>query len=212
MGLEKEIVLNNGITLSYHRIVSLMVFVNRQNVIEVSSYISQSARQEEMDASLIEADDVGEYSYDVFVSTSYFTTDYDPDMSVVTAYDYLKSLPEFQGASDIIEKWQAGNAYIVGDLVMYGDEDHEEARYECIQAHTSQEGWEPPSVPALWRVQSSGGDIPVWVQPDSANPYMAGDKVRYPDADGPIYESLIDNNVWSPEAYPQGWQLVEGGE
>ncbi len=23
----------------------------------------------------------------------------------------------------------------------------------------------------------------------------------------PIYESLIDNNVWSPAVYPAGWQL-----
>ena len=40
---------------------------------------------------------------------------------------------------------------------------------------------------------------------------MTGDKVHYPDADGPVYESIIDNNIWSPEAYPQGWQQV-GGE
>ena len=26
---------------------------------------------------------------------------------------------------------------------------------------------------------------------------------------GKVYESLIDNNVWSPEAYPQGWKLIE---
>lgn len=36
---------------------------------------------------------------------------------------------------------------------------------------------------------------------------MIGDKVKF---NGKIYESVIDNNVWSPEAYPQGWKEVEG--
>lgn len=36
--------------------------------------------------------------------------------------------------------------------------------------------------------------------------------VHYPTATDPVYESLIDANVYSPEAYPQGWRLVSGGE
>ena len=48
-------------------------------------------------------------------------------------------------------------------------------------------------------------DIPEWEQPDSTNPYMTGDKVRF---EGKVYQSLIDNNVWSPTAYPQGWEEV----
>lgn len=34
---------------------------------------------------------------------------------------------------------------------------------------------------------------------------MTGDKVTY---NGKVYMSLIDNNVWSPDAYPAGWQEV----
>lgn len=49
-------------------------------------------------------------------------------------------------------------------------------------------------------------DIPEWVQPDATNPYMTGDKVVF---DGQVYESLIDNNTWSPADYPAGWQLTE---
>ena len=41
---------------------------------------------------------------------------------------------------------------------------------------------------------------------------MTGDKVHYPTIDDPVYESTMDYNVYSPESYPQGWQLVEGGE
>jgi len=44
--------------------------------------------------------------------------------------------------------WQAGVDYALGDVLAYPDADS--PQYECIQAHTAQEGWEPPNVPALW--------------------------------------------------------------
>jgi hypothetical protein len=47
--------------------------------------------------------------------------------------------------------------------------------------------------------------IPEWEQPDSTNPYMKGDKVTF---NGVVYESTIDNNIWSPSAYPGGWRQV----
>lgn len=53
-----------------------------------------------------------------------------------------------------------------------------------------------------------GTDIGVWEQPDSTNGYMIGDKVHYPTASDPVYECTIDNNVWSPAAYPAGWKVL----
>lgn len=50
-------------------------------------------------------------------------------------------------------EWQPNTSYKVGDQVTYGGK-----TYECIQAHTSLAGWEPPNVPALWKVISGGGD------------------------------------------------------
>ena len=125
------------------------------------------------------------------------------------AYTLLKAMPEWVGAEDVIDAWAAGVSYFKGDIVMYGEQ-----QYECIQPHTSQEGWEPSNVPALWKLHEEGGDgIPVFVQPTGAHDaYKTGDKVHYPTIDDPVYESTMDNNVYSPEAYPQGWQLVEGGE
>ena len=35
--------------------------------------------------------------------------------------------------------------------------------------------------------------------------YMTGDKVTFNDKH---YESIIDYNTWSPEAYPAGWKQV----
>lgn len=49
--------------------------------------------------------------------------------------------------------WQAGVDYAVGDTASYPDEQGTE--YECLQAHTSLSGWEPPNVPALWKAKAS---------------------------------------------------------
>lgn len=108
-------------------------------------------------------------------------------------------------AVELFPRWAAGVDYAVDDRICYG-----ERLYKVVQAHTSQEGWEPDKTPALFTEVAKPGEIPVWVQPTGAqDAYMTGDKVHYPDADSPVYESLIDNNVWSPEDYPTGWQLVD---
>ncbi|MGR6922250.1 glycosyl hydrolase family 18 protein [[Actinomadura] parvosata] len=48
--------------------------------------------------------------------------------------------------------WAAWTAYAAGARVTYNG-----VEYECVQAHTSQPGWEPPNVPALWKVATGGG-------------------------------------------------------
>lgn len=54
-----------------------------------------------------------------------------------------------------------------------------------------------------------GDDAPLpaeWVQPEGAHDaYATGDRVTYR---GAVWESLIDANVWTPDAYPAGWDKV----
>lgn len=55
-----------------------------------------------------------------------------------------------------------------------------------------------------------GQGYPVWSQPAGAHDaYNAGDIVDY---GGTLYVSLIDGNVWPPDAYPAGWQIYAGNE
>jgi len=77
--------------------------------------------------------------------------------------------------------------------------------YACIQAHTTQSDWQPPIVPALWVLKQAPGVIADWVQPGSENPYMIGDQVMF---EGAVWESTINDNVWSPTSYPAGWEEV----
>lgn len=104
-----------------------------------------------------------------------------------------------------------GHSYTIGDRFRFDG-----ALYKVNQSHTSQANWTPENAPSLYSVvliptneNGEQTEIPVWVQPDSTNPYMIGDKVHYPTAEDDVYESVIDNNSWSPEAYPAGWQRLE---
>ena len=54
-------------------------------------------------------------------------------------------------------------------------------------------------------------EYPQFVQPTGVHDaYKIGDKITF--SDGNKYESLIDNNVWAPDVYPQGWKKVEETE
>ena len=99
--------------------------------------------------------------------------------------------------------WEVGATYEVGRYLQY-----KSVLYKVLQPHTSQETWTPDvasSVYAKVLIDPTGETIPEWEQPDSTNAYMTGDKVRF---EGVVYESTIDNNIWSPTAYPAGWKIV----
>lgn len=73
--------------------------------------------------------------------------------------------------------------------------------------HTSQADWTPDTAVSLYVKITPPGTIAVWEQPTAENAYMTGDKVYYPTENDSIYESLIDDNVWSPDEYPDGWEV-----
>lgn len=105
--------------------------------------------------------------------------------------------------ADLFLPWQADTEYAAGDRRKYDDK-----LYRCEQAHTSQADWTPDKTPAIWTEVAKPGEIPVWRQPTGAqDAYQKGDKVHYPDADGPVYVSTVDNNTWAPNVY--GWEVVE---
>ena len=106
-------------------------------------------------------------------------------------------------AVTLYPKWMPGVTYTVGFRFQ-----HEGVLYSVLQEHTSQDTWAPATAPSLYAKILIPDDefVYPWEQPDSTNGYSKGDKVTY---NGVVYESLIDNNIWSPEAYPAGWKAVE---
>ena len=99
--------------------------------------------------------------------------------------------------TEFYPEWTAGQAYTAGYKVQHGGK-----LWRCLQAHTSQDGWEPENAPSLWAKVLIPDEtvIPEWEQPDSTNPYSAGDKVMH---NGKTWVSDVDNNVWEPGVY--GW-------
>jgi len=97
----------------------------------------------------------------------------------------------------LFEPYHNDRAYETGDRFRYEDE-----AYEVVQAHTSQEDWNPDELPALYRRLRT--TIEEWVQPQGAHDaYNTGDRVTW---NGSTWESEIDNNVWEPGT--TGWKII----
>ena len=107
-------------------------------------------------------------------------------------------------AMELFPEWKPDTAYTADYRVRYQGQ-----LYRVVQAHTSQADWTPDITPALYTPVAEPGEIPVWKQPTGVqDAYMTGDKVHYPTKDDPVYESLLDYNIYSPDAYPAGWKLL----
>ena len=119
---------------------------------------------------------------------------------------------EAMEVATIYPTWQTNTVYRLNEMVTFGENEVGDPQlYRCVLAHTSQSNWTPDITPALWTsIGLAPDNIPIWSQPTGAHDaYNIGDKVHYPTKDDPVYESLIDGNIYSPEAYPAGWELVE---
>jgi len=103
----------------------------------------------------------------------------------------------------LFREWNGNSvAYIIGQRLVYNN-----ILYKVLQGHTSQSDWTPDAAVSLFAkvLIPDENTISEWEQPDSTNCYMTGNKVVF---EGKTYESIIDNNVWSPIDYPAGWQEI----
>lgn len=136
-------------------------------------------------------------------------------MSVIAQAEAIREAMDIAGATlddeqalvcvRLYRPWEVGKAYAVGDFLTYGVNGVGDPQlYKVAQAHTSQADWTPNATPALYTAIGLDDEgYPVWAQPTGAHDaYNTGDVVNY---NGVLYESLIDGNVYSPDAYPAGW-------
>ena len=111
-------------------------------------------------------------------------------------------------AEEQIPTWRQRNYTDVpiGTPYKYGDQ-----VYKLWQAHdaTNQPDWTPDKAVSLW-------DICHTTDPTKAKPYVApqGTRGMYQIDDvctegGKLYRSTMENNVWEPSAYPQGWKTID---
>lgn len=95
MALSKNIELNNGITVNYHRVVSVNNVTNQTSIIEIASYTSKSKRDEE------KLKLTNKEPMNIFINTEYMNINYNKNLNVDAAYNYLKTLEKFSNSTDV---------------------------------------------------------------------------------------------------------------
>lgn len=100
MALQKQIELENGITVNYHRIVTINKVTNSSTIIEVASYTSEEKRQEEIEA-LAKGQETGEaVPMNIFIDTTFLNKEYNETDTIKDLYNYLKTTEKFKDALD----------------------------------------------------------------------------------------------------------------
>lgn len=116
------------------------------------------------------------------------------------------TIEEVLEIADLIPSWSPWVEVEKDQLRKYSDK-----IYRCLTSHKTQPNWTPDLTPSLWTEigedEATGQEIIKWYEPTSTRNYNLGQLVEY--TDGLIYESLLQNNVWSPESYPSSWKLRE---
>ena len=96
-----------------------------------------------------------------------------------------ETLPDEQavGVADLYDVWMPDKDYLLGVRAR-----REDKLYKCLQAHTSQVGWEPENVPALWTAidEAHAGTI------DDPIPAVRGMEYEY----GKYYLDPEDGNTY----------------
>lgn len=127
MALQKDIKMENGVTLSYHRVTSVDNITNISSIIQLASYIDSVEREKEAhyvsvqnknkelelkrannelitDDELLTDDEKKLLFVDginVLKETKFYKLPYDKNLNVDSAYEYLKTLDEFKDAKDV---------------------------------------------------------------------------------------------------------------
>lgn len=91
MAIIKSIELSNGVNVNYHRVVSVNNITNHASIIEIGSYTSKEKREEEKEK-LAQHEPMN-----IYIHTNYKNKEYDKNLNVDNAYEYLKTLDEFSG-------------------------------------------------------------------------------------------------------------------
>ncbi len=110
---------------------------------------------------------------------------------------YLKNITDEEALyiHFIFPIWESNINYEEKDKIKYNNN-----IYEVIQNHISSLTKNPEEAIELYRKITSKEPLE-WEE----KTYRLGDKVKYGEH---IFESLINNNIWSPENFPDAWKLI----
>ena len=96
-----------------------------------------------------------------------------------------------------------------GELVKAGARiNHNGLLYKAAVDLWDTETNNPENAPTLWEKIQYHEGIRIIPEVITVTTAFAKDEIGYSEADGKTYKSLINANVYTPAAYPQGWEEV----
>src|SRR5438045_5302597 len=99
--------------------------------------------------------------------------------------------------------WAPGVNYSIGSRATYGATPFD-IEYSARQAHTSQTGWEPPNVPALWEIPTPINCV-FWTPQVK---YTLNTLVVYNDTTYKAIQAHNSESTWTPPSTPALWSPV----
>lgn len=127
---------------------------------------------------------------------------------ILEMLDIDNDLDKILEVPSVFPAYEVGKAYKNKDVFRFGENEVGDPQlYQVLQDHTSAEQWPPDTAVSLYKkIGVTEDGTPEWVQPlGASDAYNTGDVVMYQSKK---YRSLIDGNVWSPDAYPAGWEVL----
>lgn len=203
MAIERPVLID-GAVMSHHEVTVIAHIAKALTTVDVMSWVDSSktgnSHHETLDHDLDDKLTFAE-AEEWVASLPIYEEYIDPNKEAVDELLPILTDEQAEQMTKLYPDWAIGVAYAEGDRRKYDDK-----LYRCVQAHTSQEGWEPATTPALWTRTAKEDEILDWVQPTGAqDAYNKNDKVKY---NGSTWISNVDANVWEPGVY--GWdELTE---
>lgn len=113
MALLKDIRLNNGIVVKYHRIENATIQVNKKIKLVIYSYLSGEERSKELELKAIQEKykrydeltpeelKIFKSNLQTFIERDYVELDYDSSIDITNLYEVLKETEKYKDSEDV---------------------------------------------------------------------------------------------------------------
>ena len=97
-----------------------------------------------------------------------------------------------------------------GNLIPAGKRiNHNGKLYKAAADLWDREENNPDNAPSLWEEIQYHNGVRIIPEVITVTTAFSLNELGYWEADGKVYKSLLDANVYTPAAYPQGWEEVK---
>lgn len=137
-------------------------------------------------------------------------------MKILTKADAIAFRKQIEAAAlNLDDKGASMSADFYSDMLYNGELieagtriNHNGVLYKAAVDLWDTEANNPDNAPNLWEKINYHNGVRVIPEVITVTTAFAKDELGFWEADGKTYKSLINANVYTPAAYPQGWEEV----